>query len=200
MKYNLNDIENALIWGQNNPSSTLEQYLDYLSKTITKKELTEFSDFKYDTVNLELNGQTYDFLVFYNPISYLNLEKLPCRIAGKNSFYTLTPMPGEWYNGVVVLHINLENKKEFFTISDWPEFEGNKGLHVVGNEKLQFSYVLDVEGDDDGYMFVRNKGIIDSHNKDFIKLCDNNSELNGYVNLRLLNLKPIDNLFNILLK
>ena len=197
MSYSLSDIKKALRWGQKNPNSTLDDYLEYKSKVITKKELEYFSDFTYDKVTLSLDEEDYDFLVFHNVSSYLRLEKLPKRIAGNRNYYLLTPMPGEWYDGIAVLHIPKKGQK-FFNIGNWPEFKENKGLHIIGDERLQFSFILDVEGDDDGYIFSSNRSIIDNHNKDCIKLWDNNSELHGYVNVSLLNFKPIDDLFEII--
>jgi hypothetical protein len=198
MSYNLSDIKKALVWGQKNPDSTLDDYLEHESKVITKEELKNFKYFTYDKVNLKLNEEEYEFLVFHNVTSYLQLEKLPKRIAGNRGYYLLTPMPGEWYYGIAVLHIPKKGQKGFFTIGDWSEFKENRGLHVAGNEKLQFSYILDVEGDDDGYIFSQNRSIIDNYNKDCIKLWENNSELHGYVNISLLNFKPIDGLFEVI--
>jgi hypothetical protein len=198
MSYNLNDIEKALNWGQKNPDATLDDYLESESKLITKKELKYFKDFTYDKVILDLNNEEYEFIVFHNVVSYLNLEKLPKRIAGNKGYYLLTPMPGCWYDGIAVLHIPKKGQESFFTISDWSEFKDNKGLHVIGNEKLQFSFILDVKGDDDGYIFSRNRSIIDNFNNKNIKLWDNQSELHAYVNVNLLNFKPIDELFEII--
>ena len=108
-------------------------------------------------------------------------------------------MTGYWYNGVVVLHIPKNENDNFFTVNKWPEFRGNKGLHVVGNDKLQFSFILETEEDKDGEIFCRNRDIIDYHlDKTNYKLWDNQSELHGYVNTSLLNFKPIDDLFEII--
>lgn len=199
MKYSLKEIEKALIFGQKNPNATLDDFLDYESRVITKKELSKFSDFTYDKVILELEGKEYEFIVFSNQSDYLNLEKLPSRIAGKKPHYILTPMPGCWYDGVVVLHIPKDKNNNFFTINKWPEFKGNKGLHVIGNKKLQFSFILQIEGDKEGDIFCRNGDIINKHlSKTHYKLWDNQSELHGYVNTSLFNFKPVDDLFEII--
>jgi len=196
--YHISDINKALVWGQNNPTSTLDDYLEYESKVITQKELNLLKDFTYDKVKLELNSVEYEFLVFANHSTYMNLEKLPNRLAGNRKHYLLTPMPGCWYDGIVVLHIPKKEQPPFFTISDWPEFGENKGLHIIGNEKLQFSFIISLNEDVEGDIFIKNRDIVDDYLTNYIKLWDNHSELHGYVNIELLNFKPIDDLFKIL--
>lgn len=195
--YNLADINKALAWGQANPTCTLNDYLENESKIITQKELESLKYFTYDKVNLELNGEEYEFLVFANLTHYMELEKLPNRLAGSKEHYILTPMPGCWYDGIIVLHIPKKDQT-FFNIENWPEYEKNKGLHIIGNEKLQFSFILTLEDDKEGDIFVKNRDIVDDYLPNYIKLWDNRSELQGYVNIELLNFKPIDDLFQII--
>jgi hypothetical protein len=193
------DPTHAFEFGQKNPNAKFSDYLAHQSRNITKSELNRFKDFSYDKINLTLKGQEYSFLVFRNIRSYLNLESLPTRLAGVREHYLLTPMPGEWYSGICVLHIpDSESQESFFCLNDWDLYQDHKGLLITGSEDLIFTFFFDADIESDKewkYPLLKN---YNSDKPGLIKLWDNQSELHGYINPNSFNWKPIDDLFQII--
>lgn len=195
----MNNIKNAFKFGQKNPNATYEDYLNHQSSFITKEDLNSFKDFHYDKISLPLNGKDYEFLVFKNTTNYLNLEALPQRIGGDKSYYLLTPMPGEWYSGICVLHIN-NNDDNFFNIKNWNLYKENKGSFVIGDDRLTFTFFSDNDEDSDDENSHRYYSLkdFDADKPELIKLWDNQSELHGFINPNVFDWKPINNLFHII--
>ena len=193
------DPIHAFEFGQKNPNAKFSDYLEHQSRIITKAEITRFKDFSYDKINLAVKGQEYSFLIFRNIRSYLDLESLPTRLAGGRGHYLLTPMPGEWYSGICVLHIpDSESQESFFCLNDWDLYQGHAGLLITGSDDLTFTFFndADIESDQDWkYHLIEG---YDDDKPGLIKLWDNQSELHGYINPKAFNWKPIDDLFQII--
>lgn len=194
--YNRNDITRAFKWAQKNPKSTYDDYLDFNSKNITDDELKDFEDFQYDKVILTLKDKKYEFIIIKNKITYLNLERLPQRLVGTKGHYLLTPMPGEWYNGICVLHISPNKNDIFFTISDWNSVDGIKGLYIIGNEKLKFTFEYD-DKEFDELNYEKIESFKNKLSQKYYKLWDNQSRLHSFVNgdLNTFDWKPASKLF-----
>lgn len=194
------DVIKAFNWAQKNPEKSYEDYVEFISKSITKKELEEFKYFTYDKINLTLKGKEYEFLIIKNEADYLNLEKLGIRLAGNKGYYSLTPMPGEWYDGINVLHISKKGDN-FFILDDWDLYEGHNGLYITGDDRLSFTFFNDNkfdEKDDPSYLYAKLKDYWYRLKKTHIKLWDNSSTLHGYINTSGMSFKPVDDLFNLI--
>lgn len=199
-KITTKDLIRAFNWAQKNPEKSYKDYVDFISKSITKKELEEFKYFTYDKINLTLKDKEYEFLIIKNEADYINLKKLGDRLAGNKGRYSLTPMPGEWYYGINVLHIPKKGDN-FFILDDWDLYEGHNGLYITGNDQLSFTFFYDEKIDkkeDFSYLYAKLENYCHVLKKNTIKLWDNSSTLHGYINTDDMNFKPVDDLFNLI--
>lgn len=199
-KITTKDLIRAFNWAQKNPEKSYEDYVEFISKSITKKELEEFKYFNYDKINLTLKGKEYEFLIIKNEADYLNLQKLGDRLVGNKGHYSLTPMPGEWYGGINVLHIPKKGDN-FFILDDWDLYEGHNGLYITGDDRLSFTFFYDDKIDkkeDFSHLYAKLEDYWHGLKKTHIKLWDNLSALHGYINTDGMNFKPVDDLFNLI--
>lgn len=189
MNWKQSDVIKAFEWGKKNPESSWNDYLDSISKRISRDELHDLNSFKYDKTYIELDGKSYEFTIISNFSYYLNLESLPVRLAGNKPYYLLNPMPGEWDSGICVLSFD----SDFFNLKKWNLMDDY--LYHVGNDKLKFTFYSPEEYDEDSYQ-SKNR-FEDSLGDEYYKLWDYQSELHGWIK-RDFNWKPIGGLFEVI--
>jgi len=187
--YSHKDIESAFEYAQKNPNSKLKDWIKERGKTITKREITLYKGFEYD--RFDINGSKFILLKVPNYSKQI-LEHLINKIVGTKGYYLLSPSPGEWRG---IDYCVLSTDKKFFTVSDWDDLDGYKGVKHIGTD-VKFVYDIDCE-DWDEYDYEKWDNYKYYMKNNNLALWDGNSGLMFYLSEDLdLDLKPIKEFFN----
>lgn len=136
-KYLYKDVVSAFNYAQQNPTNTIDEWLEVRSKTLTKEEEELYEGVSYATFEIPYEDGINKFFVF-KAHSYDILENAVHKFIGTRGYYELIP---ESYLGEFFKIISLPS--DFFMVNKWNDLENFKGVKIMESEDKKIKIMYD---------------------------------------------------------